>query len=356
MLYIDLKYAMLVQPLLKGATRKSDYLFNFRCPLCGDSEKSKSKTRGYLYRKQNALFFRCHNCQVGTTLGKFLKMLDQRLYQEYLLERYRPDHQGHPPRKGKAVPTVLFEPLPRPSWTHAESCDRLEWAHPCLNYLRARQIPQAAWSRLWYAKDYKTFVQEVCPQNTLTVRAEPRLVIPYFSPDHEVLAISGRSFSKNAGTLRYVTFRVTPDDSVVLMFGRELVNPTKPVWIVEGPLDSLFLPNAVASGNANLLGCARALDAPTMTLVFDHERRNREIVQAMETAVREGYSLVIWPETTKGKDLNEMILSGQTSEGILQILLSHTYQGLVARTTLAFWKKIRPLARLHNMFSPTPIS
>ena len=354
MLYIDLKYAMLVLPLLKGATRKTDYLFNFRCPLCGDSEKSKSKTRGYFYRKQNALFFRCHNCQVGTTLGKFLEKVDQRLYQEYLLERYRPDHQGRPPRPGKVVPTILFAPLPRPRWTHAESCDQLDRAHPCVQYLLARQIPQDAWSRLWYAKDYKTFVQEVAPLNTLTIRSEPRLVIPYFSSNHDVLAVSGRSFSKSAGALRYVTIRVTTDDSAMLMFGRELVDPAKPVWIVEGPLDSLFLPNAVASGNANLLGCAKALDAPMreITLVYDHERRNREIIQAMDTAILAGYALAIWPDTTHGKDINEMILSGQTPQEILEILRSNTYQGLAARAKMAFWKKIRPLPRLYTMSSP----
>ena len=47
--YIDLNYIRKIQPRLQQFKKKRDYLFNFRCPVCGDSKKSKTKARAYLY-------------------------------------------------------------------------------------------------------------------------------------------------------------------------------------------------------------------------------------------------------------------------------------------------------------------
>ena len=46
--YIDLNYISKIQPRLQQFKKKRDYLFNFRCPVCGDSKKSKTKARAYL--------------------------------------------------------------------------------------------------------------------------------------------------------------------------------------------------------------------------------------------------------------------------------------------------------------------
>ena len=62
MYYIDQKYLLLVSPQLKLFKKKSDGLYNFRCPYCGDSQKSRTKARGYVFRKKNDLFYKCHNC------------------------------------------------------------------------------------------------------------------------------------------------------------------------------------------------------------------------------------------------------------------------------------------------------
>ena len=55
--YIDLKYISNLKSRLSQFKQKNDYLFNFRCPHCGDSKKSKLKSRAYLYRVKNDMFF-----------------------------------------------------------------------------------------------------------------------------------------------------------------------------------------------------------------------------------------------------------------------------------------------------------
>ena len=74
--YIDLNYISKLQPRLQQFKKKRDYLFNFRCPVCGDSKKNKTKARAYLYRVKTDMFFKCHNCGMGQSLGNFIKFID----------------------------------------------------------------------------------------------------------------------------------------------------------------------------------------------------------------------------------------------------------------------------------------
>ena len=78
--YIDLKFISEISARLGLFKKKSDYLYNFRCPHCGDSQKSKLKARGYMYRKKNDMFFKCHNCGMGQNLANFLKFIDPKVF------------------------------------------------------------------------------------------------------------------------------------------------------------------------------------------------------------------------------------------------------------------------------------
>ena len=102
--FIDGKYVNLISHRLLRFKKKSEYLWNFRCPICGDSKKSQSKARGYVYRKKNDLFYRCHNCGVGNTLGNFIKEIDPTLYKQYVIERYKGGVTG----KGSNTGTKVF--------------------------------------------------------------------------------------------------------------------------------------------------------------------------------------------------------------------------------------------------------
>ena len=80
---VDSKFIGLVSSRLEKFKRVKADLYNFRCPICGDSKKTKSKTRGYIYGiKQNANF-RCHNCGASMSLNNFLKTLDPVIHKQY---------------------------------------------------------------------------------------------------------------------------------------------------------------------------------------------------------------------------------------------------------------------------------
>ena len=87
-LYVDHKYINLLSSRLEKFKRKSRDLYNFRCPICGDSKKNKYKARGYAYVKEDILLFKCHNCNVSGTLKVLLEKFDPILAKQYNFEKF----------------------------------------------------------------------------------------------------------------------------------------------------------------------------------------------------------------------------------------------------------------------------
>ena len=340
-LLIDQKYTLLISPRFEKFQRKSDYLYACRCPLCGDSKKNKSKMRGYIYRKGNDLFYKCHNCGAGTSLGNLIKQLDSGLYKEYVMERYKAGETGN--NSFKQVTTISppkFDKLNTDiTYQNAERCDKLPDNHFCIQYLKNRRIPEQYYKLLYYTDNYKQFVTEVYPQVDKEITADKRLVIPFYDTYNTLIALSGRALEVSDYKLRYVTLR-TNESEDKLIYGMDRVNTTQLMKIVEGPLDSLFLSNTVAAGDANLSLVAKSISSGKKVLIYDNEPRNKDIVKMMQDAIKLGHDIVIWPDTVQGKDINEMIQSGISSDEIESIISSNTFSGLEAQTKFVFWKKV----------------
>lgn len=339
-LYVDLKYVQLLSPRLEGFHRKSDYLFNCRCFLCGDSHKKKTKMRGFFFRMKDHFIYKCHNCGRSLKMMTVLKHLDVSLYKEYILETYTDVHQParSTVRPTKTIPSIRFDTVTKQSLDHAERCDYLPAAHYCREYLNRRQIPFSSWQHLYFTDNYESVIRAVAPQEVKKVRCDARLVIPYYDQYHALIAVSGRALELDP-KLRYITIRTTTSTEK-LVYGLDRMRTDRPLFVTEGPLDSLFFDNAIASGDANLMMAAKRVSHDDIYLVFDNERRNKEIVKMMESAIHAGYRVVLWPDTIRGKDVNEMIVNGHTKEELTQLILTQSVSGLMAKTKLSFWKKV----------------
>jgi transcription elongation factor Elf1 len=334
---IDSKYVRLISSRLRNFKQKGDYLWNFSCPLCGDSKTNLSKARGYVFQKGNNLFYRCHNCGAGTNISNLLKNVDPSLHDEYVMERYKSGETNRTPFKPTFnVPTFRFDKLDKTkTFEHAEWCDKLPEGHFCLTYLRKRQIPEKYYKMLLFTSTYKKFVDALVPNHGKTIIDDARLVIPYYDTYNTLIAVSGRALETSDKTLRYVTIR-TDDSEDKLVYGLDRLNKNELAYVVEGPLDSLFLDNCIASGDANLLAVAEKIDAKKI-LIFDNEPRNKDIVKLLKKAIDAGQEVVIWPNNIVGKDINEMILNGLK---VKEIISSNSFTGLEALTKFTFWKKV----------------
>jgi len=340
MLYIDTKYAAFLGSRLRNFKKTNDYVWNYSCPVCGDSSTNKLKARGYIYRKKSDLFCKCHNCGYGSNLGNLIKRVDPILYDEYVLERYTAGANKHQAHKDVAaiipeIPVVdllednILEPLKR--------LDTLDVSHPAVKYVLGRKIPRESWHLLYFAPKFKKFVNSVTPKFQEPIQSEhPRMVIPYFTPAGKCFAFGGRAYGDEEP--KYYTIKV--DETQEKIYGLDRVNYSKRIYVVEGPIDSLFLPNAIAVSGASF-------DTPTIrqlltnaTIVMDNEPRNKEIVKQLAKYIDMGYNVVMYPDNVQEKDINDMIKNGKTPQEILDLINTNTFSGMEAKLKFADWKKI----------------
>ena len=305
-----------------------------------------------MYAKGNDLFYRCHNCGVGTNVANFLKHVDPSIHGEYVLERYKEGTAANTTNtyhtKSSSSPGVYIKPpkfdrvQKRSVFEHATWASDLPSGHFCLNYIENRLIPKEHYNKLLFTSNYKAFCDALIPEHGKELVEDARLVIPFYNEYDELVAVSGRALETSDYKLRYVTLR-TNDNEDKLIYGMERVNLNKKVYLVEGPIDSLFLDNCVASGDANLGLTARELfkmGAKSITLVPDREPRNREIVKLINKFVQDGFDVCLLPDTIDGKDINEIVLEGIEPNNLQTIIDEHTFSGVNLHLEFMMWKKI----------------
>jgi hypothetical protein len=211
--------------------------------------------------------------------------------------------------------------------------------HFCLNYVKNRKLPENNYDKLLFTSNYKKFVDTLIPNHGKHIIDDARLVIPFYDENNELIAVSGRALETSDKTLRYVTIR-TNDSESKLIYGMDRIILSEKVLLVEGPVDSLFLNNCLASGDANLEMTSKSVPAKDIVLVYDNEKRNREIVNMMQKSITNGHQIVIWPDNISGKDINEMVLSGLSCDEIETIISNNTFCRIQAQIKFNMWKKI----------------
>ena len=331
--YVDLKYINILSARLEQFKQKGKNLFNFRCPYCGDSQKDKTKARGYLYAVKNDMFYKCHNCGHGTNMPNFIKDRDQKLYSEYCLEKFKKK-----PKKEEVDFKPKFDKVEFDDLNLGMKISDLKDTHPAKKFVLDRKIPRDKLDLLYCCNRFMTLVNRVKPGTFKDVTKDyPRLIIPFYDESGKLFAFQGRAFGKEQP--KYITIKL--DEGKSKVYGLERVNFLQPIKIVEGPLDSLFLDNCLAAAGADLKNVKKSLPEDQITYIYDNEPRNREIIKHMYSVIDKGYSLVIWPDDLKQKDINDMILSDLTSEQIADIIHDNTFSGLAATAKLDFYKRVQ---------------
>jgi hypothetical protein len=348
-LYIDKKYINLLSPRLERFAWKKQDLANFRCPLCGDSKKNKTKARGYFFQKENDMYYRCHNCGASHTMYRFLEMFAPALCKEYSLERWRNGEVGHSnytKPKEEEVFGLFAKKKPTPKTSPLDSIKKvsdLPDNHKCREFVNFRKIPRKFWDILYYTQDFGKWAKEVDP--TVTLEAHPRLVIPIFDNHGNMVAAQGRSLSldddRNARkTARYITLK---GDKTIekLWYGMERLDKDGVVYVFEGPLDSLFIPNSVAMiGINDGSNIPKPLQGRKLIFCIDNEPRNVAVVNQLKKHIDLGHDVVIWDSSITYKDINDMVMVGMDIPSIMKAIKNGTCNGAEAKLRFSKWKKV----------------
>lgn len=339
--WLESKYISLLSNRLRNFKRKGPDQWNFSCPVCGDSRTNKHKARGYVYPSKGKLVYHCHNCNVTMGTPKFLKYVDAVLYDEFIREKVSVD----PIDKPKNEITEFVEKMLPPKFVKEgplkglKKISSLPPEHAVKLYVQKRMIPSNYHYKLYVVKHFKKWVNTFMPGKFESEdNDEPRLIIPFLDENKNLFGFQGRALLKKS-QIRYIT--IITDKEKPKLFGLDTLDITKPIFVVEGPIDSMFLPNALASAGGDMItDLPKVADKDNITIVYDNEPRNKDIVRNIEKAVDNGYKVCLWPSTTMQKDVNDMVLSGMSQQKIVDIINEHTYKGLEAKLEMASWKKI----------------
>ena len=320
---IDSKYVGLISSRLQKFKKVKPDLYNFRCPICGDSQKNKNKCRGYMYVVKNNTNFKCHNCGASLSLNNFIKKLDTTLHKQYTLEKFKEGHTG----RSFVVDEPEFK-FKKPVFRKKLDLPKASENFFAKEYLEERKLNP---EKFYFTDKFKEWTNTKKQTFDSTYRDEPRIIIPMYDRDKNLIGFQGRSLTHNS--VKYIT--VMLEDSAPKIYGLDTIDEKLPVYVVEGPFDSTFVNNSVAlCGSDGDLGY---LKGSNTILVYDNEPRNREIVNRIGKCIDRGETVVIWPNGIVEKDINDMVLAGHD---VMSVLKLNTYSGLQAKIKFNNWKKI----------------
>ena len=319
----DTKYIGLVSSRLPKFKKVKPDLYNFRCPLCGDSQKQKNKARGYIYAKKADANYKCHNCGASTTFSNFLKTLDSTLYKQYIFEKFQTRNTG----KGSIFEEPKFE-FKKPVFRKKLDLPKASEVKNAKQYLENRKLDS---TKFYYTDKFKEWTNTQKQTFDYIGKDEPRIIIPMYDTEQKMIGFQGRSLIPNS--VKYITIMI--DEEAPKIYGLDKINKEKPIYIIEGPFDSSLVENSIAMCGADVdIG---SLGWSDYIWVYDNEPRSREITDRIRKTLDRGDKVVIWPTSIEEKDVNDMILGGHDVMGMLK---SNTYSGLKAKIKFNNWKKI----------------
>ena len=321
---IDSKYIGLISSRLQKFKRVKPNLYNFRCPICGDSQKHKNKARGYFYQVKTNTNYKCHNCGASLSFNNFLKQIDTTLHKQYVMEKFK---EGHAGGRNFVVEEPKFE-FKKPVFRKKLDLPRASEVAIAKEYLEKRKLDP---TKFFFTNKFKQWTNTHKQTFDIITRDESRIVIPLYDIDNNLIGFQGRSLGPNS--VKYITVMI--NEEAPKIYGLDKVNTKKPIYILEGPFDSTLVENSVAMCGSDI--DIRTFDWSNYIWVFDNEPRNREIVERIGKTIDRGDQIVIWPSNIKEKDVNDMTLCGHD---VMSVLQSNTYSGLKAKIKFNYWKKV----------------
>jgi DNA primase len=212
--------------------------------------------------------------------------------------------------------------------------DLLNADHKAIKYVKSREIPKEKYCNFYYCTDFAKVMRSFDRDGT----KEDRLIIPFYNDLGELIGVQGRSLDPTGQAIRYITLKREGEER--LWYNLDKIEPRDTVYVTEGPIDSMFIPNGVAMQGAGWLAeMPDKLKKSKVVFIFDNEPRNFEIVALIGKYVEAGRNVVIWPEEIDKKDVNDMVLAYGVNT-TMKLIINNVYSGLVAKMKYTYWKKV----------------
>ena len=204
--------------------------------------------------------------------------------------------------------------------------------HPARIYLeQGRQISSETLENMYYCIKFKEWTNALKHTFDDVNNDEPRIIIP-LRYNGTLVGYQGRSLLPRS-KIKYITIMLEEDAPKI--YGMDNIDKAKTVYVTEGPFDSTFINNSIAMCGAD--GDVKKWGITNPVWIYDNEPRNKQIVNRISETINNGDRVVIWPKKIQEKDINDMVLSGQNVQRMVD---SNIYQGLEAKLKLQDWKRV----------------
>lgn len=324
-----------------------------RCIVCGDSQRNKSKARFYFIPAENGYRVYCHNCGYSESLRFFIKEYFPEFYGDYAFDRLKKRLVGDEVKE-----TVKLEPIQKkekvldfPEWFKLLTpLDGLPKDHKTVQYALKRNLGNHL-DKLFFIDDFSK-LQSICPERNMDFAKNDsnRMILVCRSFEGVPFGVIGRSILPDE-PLRYLNLKSSEWEGP-LCYGLDRVDSSKETVVLEGAIDSLHLPNAIAVNSSALANVSYYFYSPNsmdnFIFFFDQQPRNREICGLIENAIDRNLSVVLLPEHVreklKAKDVDEMVRS-ITPEEIMELFRKHCVHGATAVLVFKIWKRFQSSKR-----------
>lgn len=336
------QYINMISGRLRNFRKLGRNKYNFSCPICGDSKTNTNKARGVILSKGTDVFYYCHNDPgCNSSFDYFLKRIDPGISRQFRLEKFRSsvinstEDTTETPRevRRQKVSTPVID-----TYSLLTKVLELPLEHPARVYIESRKIPDERMQDIWYTDEWLKFTKTVTNSENEITKDHPRIVFPLRDKNSLTFAFQGRALNNNVQP-KYLTCKL--DNDAVKLFGQETINESDKIFILEGPIDSMFIRNSVAMAGSDL-SIDNCPYSNNRVFVLDNEPRNSVIVRKYQKLINEGESMVSWKNCKwKGKDINEMILNNKSCSiaAINKYLRDNIISGLRGKLEIDQWKK-----------------
>lgn len=315
--------------------------YNFRCPICKDSSKNKTKARGYLFVADGDYIYKCHNCGQSRNLYTLLKEVQFSLYDDYKKEKIKEKFSHNKPKEKPVVDKNIFKTnvnfdhintLGHKLLKGAEKACDVEIAK---RYCLKRCIPEHRLPFLYYVPNGRIFANKIPKYKDKKFPDTRAIIIPFINENNIITHVQLRYLDDTY--MRYVTLEVE-DEPVNKIYGMDLIDKKEMVYVFEGSFDAMFT-NGISLANGNLHTFIPVLNKmlDNYTLVYDKDYLyNKDILRSLQLSLSGGANVVLYDDMvvkSKFKDINDLVINGLI-DNVSQYLRQNTYQGFNARIKL----------------------
>lgn len=338
--WLDVKYVNLISNQLRNFKRKSNNIYNFSCPFCGDSERNTLKARGFVYNKSGKYLYYCHNCGKGSNIQNLIRHVNPFLYEEYTKESIVEKYGNRIESQAEVLNSKMRVPdhVRNSKLSELKKISQLHHKHPAKKYIDSRRVPSNLHHKIFYCDRFKEWTNSIIPNKfSDTKNDEPRIIFPFLSRDKVFFGYNGRSLDPK-NSMRYISIII--DDTYSKLFGMDEINYDQKVYVFEGPFDSLFVKNSVAVCGGDLHAATKEFNFNNTVLIYDNEPRSSHTCKKIQKVINLGHNVFIWPRGIQQKDINELVIDGYDSDYVKRMIDTNTFRDMEAQLNFNTWSMV----------------